>query len=251
MAGGRSHGAGHGDGGTSPPAHSATGGGTSVSPSHGNTIHGPTNVVRAQATTTDVALQGRPRSGTGGSSSGGASGTSTQHPDDAALRDLMDRYEAFGDLPPRFNIATNDGLYNTSGAHTVERHGPSLPLSRDLSDPTTRTVEGRIHGDPPWTRTENYSYRWTDHSTMNRTINDHIRENWDDIRSELVLNGRYRRTFDAHHLVGEGYYNEGMYGAGPISARYSETSRVTITIQTVPGSDPPQPFIVTAFPDGR
>jgi hypothetical protein len=41
-----------------------------------------------------------------------------------------------------------------------------------------------------------------------------------------------------------------MYGAGPRAARYAATSFVTIRIKLVPGSDPPEPFIVTAFPAG-
>ncbi|MEV6849801.1 hypothetical protein [Actinoplanes sp. NPDC051411] len=167
--------------------------------------------------------------------------------DEVELAEKMDRYEKLSDQPPKFNVANNDALFRDQDAHTVERHGPDVPLQRD---PTTRTIEGRIHGDSPWAKPENFSHRWTDPSTMNRTINDYVRENWEEIRSNLAMDGVHRDKFDAHHRVGEGYYNVGMYGAGPRQSRFSTTSFVSITINLVPGADPPQPFIVTAFPSG-
>jgi len=45
----------------------------------------------------------------------------------------------------------------------------------------------------------------------------------------------HRGGFDAQHRVGEGYYNSGMYGAGPRASRHTVTSMVTIRIQLVPG----------------
>ncbi|MEV6494784.1 hypothetical protein AB0M20_40100 [Actinoplanes sp. NPDC051633] len=167
------------------------------------------------------------------------------HPDDVALAEVMNRYDALGDDPPRFDIASNDAAH--PAAHTGERHGPDVPLQRD---PSGRTIEGRIYGDPPWDRAENWSYRWTDPSTMNRAVNDYVRRNWEAIRSDLALNGRHRGSFDAGHQVGEGYYNNGMYGAGPQASRYATTSFAQVRIQLVPGSNPPVPFVVTAFPSG-
>ncbi len=160
---------------------------------------------------------------------------------------IMDRYDRLGDEPPEFNIAANDATYHGHGAHTQERHGPDVPMPRD---PTTRTVEGRIYGDPPWERPENWSYRWADSSTMNRTVNEYVQQNWETIRQDLAVDGRHRGGFDAGHRVGEGYYNSGMYGAGSRISRYAATSLVKIRIQLVPGSEPPVPFVVTAFPSG-
>lgn len=209
------------------------------------------SVSAAQQTIAQTAQQGRPIAAGSSGSGQGSGGSQPQNPRDVQLHDAMGRYDALGDDPPTLNIAANDLAFSAHGAHTGVRHGPDVPLPRNPGDPNTHTIEGRIYGDPPWGRPENYSYRWTDHTTMNRTINDHVQANWDQIRSDLVMNGVYRQTFDAGHRVGEGYYNDGMYGAGPQQSRYSETSRVTITIRIVPGANPPQPYIVTAFPDGR
>jgi hypothetical protein len=169
------------------------------------------------------------------------------HPDDVALAEIMGRYDRLGSEPPEFNIAANDAAHSDQGAHTGERHGPAVPLRRD---PATRTVEGRIYGDSPWNEHENWSYRWTDPSTMNRTVNEYVRQNWESIRSDLALRGRHRGGFDAGHRVGEGFYNTGMYGSGPRHAQYATTGLVVIRISLVPGSDPPEPFVVTAYPAG-
>ncbi|WP_203781756.1 hypothetical protein [Paractinoplanes rishiriensis] len=65
----------------------------------------------------------------------------------------MDRYDRLGDEPPRSDIAANDAAHEHLHAHTGERHGPDVPLRRD---PAVRdlTLEGRIYGDPRWTRRE-------------------------------------------------------------------------------------------------
>jgi hypothetical protein len=203
---------------------------------------GAGSVAQAQEIAAQVAQRGR-----AGANTGGGETTHTPSPDDVELAKQMDRYEKLGGEPPKFNVANNDALFRGDGAHTSERHGPDVPLRRDAA---SRTIEGRIYGDSPWTRMENFSHRWTDPSTMNRTINDYVRENWEDIRSNLATDGVHRVKFDAHHRVGEGYFNVGMHGAGPRQSRYSTTSFVSLTFRLVPGSDPPQPFIVTAFPSG-
>jgi hypothetical protein len=168
-------------------------------------------------------------------------------PDDLQLSRWEDRYEKLGDEPSRFDIAANDAAHSGNNAHTVNRHGPQIPLRRD---PGQKTIEGRIFGDTGWPRSQNGSFRWTDPSTMNRTVNDYVRENWQRIRNNLAVNGQHRDVFSAGHAVGEGYVNKGMYGAGPTQSQYSVTSTVRILIEIAPGTDPPQPFIVTAFPTG-
>ncbi|QTR04541.1 hypothetical protein J7S33_06645, partial [Saccharothrix algeriensis] len=124
-----------------------------------------------------------------------------------------------------------------------------VALNRGDAPAGGRTIEGRIYGDPPWGNPQNWSYRWSDDSTMNRTVNDHIQANWETIRSDLALNGEYSVTFDAGHRTGEGFYNDGMYGAGPRSAHYAQTSYATLRMRLIPG-DPPSFFVVTAFPSG-
>ncbi|GIF00126.1 hypothetical protein [Paractinoplanes rishiriensis] len=199
----------------------------------------PTTVAQAQQTTAQVAHAGR------------ASGTASAPPapssqtGGAALAAIMDRYERLGDEPPRFNIARNDDAYKAYGAHTIDRHSPDLPLPRD---PTSKTIEGRVYADKGWKDAVNRSYRWTDPSTMNREINEYVRQNWETIRGDLALSGFHEGTFDAGHRVGEGYYNKGMWGAGPRQAEYGETSQVVVRVRLVPDSDPPEPFIVSAFP---
>ena len=84
---------------------------------------------------------------------------------------------------------------------------------------------------------------------MNRTVNEHLRANWEAIRSDLALNGEYNGTFDAGHRTGEGFFNEGMFGAGARSARYGQTSNVTLRLRLLPAT-PPRFFVVTAFPSG-
>ena len=182
--------------------------------------------------------------GRAGAASGARPGRSAE---DIELSAIMHRYDQFGETPPPFNIARNDDAFGRIGAHTLEHHGPDLPLRRGAAG---RTIEGRVYGDPPWPHTETRSYRWVDHTTMNREVNRYVAENWEQIRSDLALTGRHSGGFDAHHRVGEGFYNKGMHGAGARQAEYGATSLVLVRIKVVPGSDPPQPFIVSAFPAG-
>jgi len=146
-------------------------------------------------------------------------------------------------------VRVNDTQYAGNGAHTIERHGPDVPLSQ-ADAPGQRTIEGRIYGDPPWANAENYSYRWLNESTMNRTLNEYIQINWDNIRTDLAFEEVHKKTFDAGALVGEGFYNINQGGFGPRKAVYGQTSSVSITIRLVPGN-PPSFYIVTAFPSGR
>lgn len=86
---------------------------------------------------------------------------------------------------------------------------------------------------------------------MNRTVNDYIQRNWEQIRSDIVLNNtnRYEATFDAGRAVGEGFFNRGQGGIGPRQAMYHQTSLVTVTIELVPGN-PPSFVVVRAYPSG-
>ncbi|MEU8817840.1 hypothetical protein [Actinoplanes sp. NPDC048796] len=183
----------------------------------------------------EVALAGRPRAAQTPSASPTAG--------DVELAEVMRRYEQLGNEPPRFNIAENDAAHRR--AHTIDHHGPDIPLERHLGP---RTVEGRIYGDGEWGDAVNASLRWTDPSTMHREINGYIQRNWSRIRDDLALERSHDGLFDAGHRIGEGYYNNGMYGAGPRQAEYTTTSLVRIRIKLVQGSDPAQPYLLTAFP---
>jgi len=209
-----------------------------------NALHAtpPRTVAHGEDLVAEAIQRGRP-----GGSAAGHEPPHPPSPEEAEFNRVFDAYDKLGDEPPKFKVAKNDGVYANVGAHTMERHGYEVPMKRTAG---TRTIEGRLFGDPPWTKRENKSFRWTDPTTMHRTINDYVSQNWETIRSDLALTGTHRRTFDAGHRVGEGYVNDGMFGPGPIRPRYMTTSFVTIRMKLAPGTDPPEPFILTAFPAG-
>jgi hypothetical protein len=161
------------------------------------------------------------------------------------LRHKIRQFEQLGDTPPTIDIAANDARFGNHGAHTQERHGPQIKMERSS---TERTVEGRIYGDPPWARSENWSYRWRDVPTMNRIINQVIRDDWDVIRNELVFNGYSERKIYIGSVVGDGFFNEGMYGAGSRQAKYSVAAGMVFRLRLVPGSDPAEFFLLTSYP---
>jgi len=174
--------------------------------------------------------------------------TADQAADRAELARMAKIYNELGDEPPLLDVASNDAHNQVHGAHTLQRHGPDVPLHRASG---VRTIEGRIYGDPPWPNVENYSYRWLDHGIMNQAVNDYVQANWATIRSDLALDGQHRAVFDAGSAVGEGFFNSGMHGFGPRIAQYHKTSLVRLMLKLVPGADPARAFIVTAFPTGR
>lgn len=168
------------------------------------------------------------------------------------LRRVMGIYDQLGERPPRINIEANDAEFGrTEGAHTLERHGPDIPLERGDA-PGGRTIEGRIFGDAPWERPENWSYRWLDSSTMNRVVNEMIRANWEQIRSDLAQHGEFNGTFDAGKAVGDGFFNERQALPGgrqaPV-AKYGVTSYVFIRLVLLAG-EPARFFVETAYPSG-
>jgi hypothetical protein len=166
-------------------------------------------------------------------------------PDDPDLAQAMLVYDQLGADPPEIDVALNDEA--NPRAHTLERHGPDVPLRHQAG---VRTIEGRIHGDHDWTHPENQSFKWDDPIVMTREINDYVRRNWESIRSDLAIDGVYEGRYNAGHRVGEGFVNGGMYGFGPRRAQYTPTSLVRLRIRLVTGSDPARPFLVSAFPVG-
>ena len=166
------------------------------------------------------------------------------------LRRAMGVYNSLGDRPPRIDMRANDAAHPNE-AHTFERHGPDIPLHRAGAPPGTRTIEGRIFGDPPWPNRQNASYRWVDEATLNRVVNEYFRNNWDTIRSDLATEGVHERTFDRGSLTGEGFSNANQGTPNPPVSVEGRTSMVTITIELVPGSNPPVLRIVRTFPNGR
>jgi hypothetical protein len=220
----------HHGGGPEPPPHRPGGG--SDPPGEPRRHHTPTGgdvggVAGAERAVAQTFERGRP----------GA--------DDLELKRWEQTRDRLGSEPPKVNVGYHDVRHEFNKAHTDRDHGPTIPLRRD---PSVKTIEGRIYGDEGWPRPANGSFRWSDPSTMNRTINDYVSRNWERIRNNLAIAGEHEDVFDAGHRVGEGFVNRGMYGAGPRVAQYGTTSVVRIVIHLVPGSDPPEPFILTAFP---
>ena len=167
------------------------------------------------------------------------------------LRGYIARAESLGDNPAKVNIGTNDAKYRISyNAHTDIRHSPNIILERNSAPAGTRTIEGRIYGDPPWSKAENFSYKWIDESTMNRTINEYLEKNWDSIRWELATKPNVELTFDAGKAIGEGFFNAGQGGIGHRQAVYSKTSYVKVVIK-LDQTEPMIPVVVTAHPLGK
>lgn len=211
----------------------------------------PCDVMRFDALTVDG--EGRPRPMTAGdpphiaTDPSGAPDPNDTRSEDEQLADIMRRHDQLGEAPPRLNMTDHDEKYKDNGAHTIKRHSPDIPLRRDLN---LKTIEGRIYGDKGWNGCTSGSYQWTDSSTMNREINKYLRDNWEEIRSDLAMEGEHVRLFDAGHRVGQGFHNKGMHGVGPRQAEYGETSIVKIVISLVEDSDPAEFFIVSTYPAG-
>jgi hypothetical protein len=136
------------------------------------------------------------------------------------LRQTLHTYHGLGEEPPILEMRAHDAQYESLGAHTIERHGPDVPLRTADAPPGLRTIEGRLYGNPPWNATANWSYRWRTSSVMNDTINTYLKANWGAIRSELAAEGTFEATFDVGQAVGEGFFNAGQMGIGPLNAVY-------------------------------
>ncbi|SNY34580.1 hypothetical protein [Paractinoplanes atraurantiacus] len=222
------------------------GGGDSPHRARGPGSHSAESVAGAQNAVASAIQAGTPHP----DGAGAIAARATPDTSDPELSRVMDVYERLGADPPRFRISANDAAHEGHGAHTIERHGSQIPLERADPGSDIRTVEGRIYGDDPWGKTENKSFKWDDPTIMTREVNEHVQRNWEAIRSDLALKGFYEGTYEAGHRVGHGYYNSGMFGFGPRQAEYATVSRVVVRIRLAPGSDPPEPFLVTAFPSG-
>jgi hypothetical protein len=106
------------------------------------------------------------------------------------LRRIFDIYEALGKKPATFDIVANDAAH--PDAHTVGsaanpgRHSPLIRMRRALdasgAPDGTRTIEGRVYGDPPWPEAANYSAKWRGIDVINRVINNYLKANWETVR---------------------------------------------------------------------
>lgn len=170
---------------------------------------------------------------------------------------VMDRYDGLGEKPSHLDMTANDAAHSPH-AHTGRRHGSQIPMERSLDangqPDGTQTIEGRIYGDPPWNTDggkQNFSAKWLSQDILNQTVNHYLRNNWEQIRSDLATGGEHAKSFDAGPVIGEGYFNKN-YGqpGGPISKGPTSTSMVFIAIKFVPGN-PPSFYIITTYPTLR
>jgi hypothetical protein len=192
------------------------------------------------------ALQGgHPRTGGSGIPDDTAPTAHEPVPEDPEVAHAMRIYDQLGADPPKIHVALNDAT--NSNGHTMERHGPDLPLRLQAG---VQTIEGRIYGDHGWDGPENQSFKWDNATVMTREINEYVQRNWEDIRSDLALKGFHKAGYNAGHRVGEGFLNGGMYGFGTRQAEYMSTSLVRMRIRLVPDADPARSFLVSAFPAG-
>jgi hypothetical protein len=162
-------------------------------------------------------------------------------------------YNALGDTPRPLNIRQNDLSYGGSNAtlpahlqaHTLDRHGASIPLP---------ILEQRIYGTGPWKKSENFSYRWASDRAMNETVNSYLNQNWGQIRQDLTQTGWHSGYIDAGQMIGDGFYNPNQGFAfgpatGPRTAQYNTTSLARVTFRLDP-ADPTRVYVLTAFPTG-
>ena len=157
----------------------------------------------------------------------------------------MRRYAGLGDVPPYLDLAVNDAVHGRRGAHTIDRHGPEITLWRV---PGTKTIEGRIYGDAPWSSAVTRSYQWFDLPTVDRVVNAYVRRHWQLIRADLAGQGFHQGVADAGHRIGRGFFNSGRSGTGARRAQYDETSTFMVRLRLTPEPELPEPYIVSAFP---
>jgi len=151
--------------------------------------------------------------------------------------------------PPRIKISKNDARFGNleqNAAHTLERHGPEIPLRRTDAPPGARTIEGRLFGDPPWPRRENNSHRWKNKGKLDDLINEYIQKNWDELRVKFRTTDEHKVDLDAKQAIGEGFVNAAPGAAEPKPV-YQQTSRLTIRLRFFAGP-PPEIYVHTAFP---
>jgi hypothetical protein len=160
--------------------------------------------------------------------------------------EAMLRYGPLSDEAPEFEVVRNDLEHRGRGAHTLDRHGPDIALRRTAGE---KTIEGRVHGDPPWRRRVTRSYQWIDLPTIDHTVNSYVRRHWAVIRLDLAHRHRHEGVANAGRVVGRGYDHSGSPGTGP--ARYREISRFKVCLRLALDAVPAVPFVVSAFPWSR
>ena len=85
---------------------------------------------------------------------------------------------------------------------------------------------------------------------MNRAVNEYLRANWEQVRTDLALNGRHDANFNSPNAVGEGFFNPNQALPGPLPrlANFMQTSFARVAVRLIPGPVADF-FVVTTFPN--
>jgi hypothetical protein len=179
-------------------------------------------------------------------------------------------YDALGSQPhaDSFDIVRNDHDNHDKNAHTVGvgdngRHGPDVQLNRTFDEngqpDGKRSIEGRLHGDQPWEKAMYASGKFNSIAEVNKLINEHIQQNWSEIRTALSKDGSYAKTFDAGKAIGKGFYNETDVlikefnmqlapGTAPKMVGPVDIRHILVVIRLIPGN-PPSYYVHTSYPN--
>ncbi|MBN8468982.1 annexin [Corallococcus exiguus] len=151
---------------------------------------------------------------------------------------------------PTLNVAANDAAHGSAhNAHTIDRHGASVPTNIADAPPGARTIESRVIDGAGWGSVENNSFQWSSDATMDSTINKYVADNWDTIKTDLALYGH------SDHLnipvtpgtnVGNGF-TAAVDSAGTRTAVPANAGSYNVRLRLIDGT-PPQVMVLTAFP---
>ncbi|RKH89752.1 hypothetical protein D7Y21_09135, partial [Corallococcus sp. AB045] len=180
-----------------------------------------------------------------------------QMAEDEVMRRVLVRKQQLTEVfpnGPTVDVAANDLAHGTAhNAHTLDRHGASVPHSISDAPPGTRTIESRVTTGDGWGGSgsvETRSFKWDSDAQMNETINQYIKDNWSTIQEELARRGYFDKVdipAPAGTTVGKGF----VQGKNPVTnantAIPTDATTFTLKLRMVDGV-PPQVVVLTAFP---
>jgi hypothetical protein len=147
--------------------------------------------------------------------------------------------------PPIIDMAENDRRYHAEGAHTLDRHGATIPLA-STNAPNAKNVEGRIHGGAGWSGSTPKTFRWSSDALMNRVVSEHFQKNWMKIRESLALDGIYeveKQAGPPMTVLGKGFVTNSSGNIVPTNA-----TTYRLVVRLIDGA-PPEIMVLTTFPE--
>ncbi|TSC34170.1 annexin [Corallococcus sp. Z5C101001] len=155
---------------------------------------------------------------------------------------------------PVLDVAANDLAHGTAhNAHTVDRHGASVPTSVADAPPGARSIESRVTTGDGWNKAEPLSFQWESDATMNATLNQYVADNWPRIRTELALEGvsdNLDIPVPTGTKVGKGFKGVEDPTTGTRRAVPLDATHYNIRLRLLDGT-PPQVVVLTAFPGNK